>query len=75
MHNLHDIETVKALDKLQQSLPQLIETYPADYGEILDRFAAGADQIEFAAKPADQKYVRGRLDRMLRAEGLMPNRR
>jgi hypothetical protein len=58
------------LDRLEAMLPALIEAYPDD--EIWAAFAGESDVIEDAAGDY-AAHVRGRIDHMLAAQGLIPS--
>lgn len=60
----------RQLDELEASLPQLIaETEPEN---VLEVFAAVADEILWYASPEDCRHVDGRIDCMLHKAGLVP---
>jgi hypothetical protein len=59
------------LDTLQKVLPKMIADNPED-GDFWAAFAGDADCIVDATSEADCAHVRGRLDCMLQAQGLIP---
>jgi hypothetical protein len=65
------IELDSLLGALQASLPAIIQRNPADE-DFWSIFSGDAGMIERAASPEDSAHVRGRLDCMLKDEGMIP---
>ena len=65
------IELDSLLGALEASLPAIIQRNPVDE-DFWSIFAGDAGVIERAASPEDSGHVRGRLDCMLKNEGMIP---
>ena len=67
-----DPATLKALDKLEAALPQLLKEYP-DSTQFRSQFAYKVHVIQDAARSGVHGYIRGRIARMLRLAGRLPD--
>lgn len=67
----HDPKIIARLDALEQKLPGLLAEYPDD-ADFWNAFAGESDAIANGAPAAEQAYAQGRIDCMLKNQGLIP---
>lgn len=67
----HDPSIVAALDSLEKQLSELLLANP-DEANFWPAFTGVADSITEGATAADIVYARGRIDCMLKNQGLIP---
>ena len=67
----HDPAIVAALDALEKQLPELLLANP-DEADFWPKFSGTADSIVDSAPAGDSEYVRGRIDCMLKNQGVIP---